>query len=336
MSDVEAYRQAINDVFHKAGHKQNVLLPASAFQLRYVRTGSRALDRALGGGIAIGRSAEFMGPLSTLKSYFSQKMLANAQQLGMRTALLDTEGSFEPRRAVDLGVDLSCLDLIDTTLRGDEQLDVVEAILLEGNAAVVVDSVAALLPKAEAERRIGEDTVARQAALMSRAMRKLTAANHRDSVLLFINQLRDNVGVMFGPRDYAPGGRALGFYATHRVRFSVIETIKEKQPRYRAGKLEEVDRPVAQLIQARVDKSKVNRPHQEAVFRYDLERGQIDEREELLNLGLELGIIRQDGQFYELQIEKKVRARFRSGAIKALGDHGDAVAQKLDEVIYAS
>lgn len=329
--DIEELRKTINDFYRKeGGTARDVLVPASSIKLEYISTGSRSLDRALGGGLVRGRTVEFSGELSTLKTYFSLKAIANAQAEGMRTAFYDLEGSFEPARAEQLGVDVEDLLLIDRNLRGDEGLDVVEQLLLEGNFLIVVDSIAALVPKAEAERRMGEETVARQAALMSKAMRKLTSAN-RDSILICINQLREAVGVMFGSPLRAPGGKALGFYATHRVRFTRIETIKEERKRWRAGKEVNGKIEVGQLIQAKIEKSKIGQPFQEAVFMFDLERGLVSEAYELLNLGLELGIVRVSGQSYSWGDDDQVKARFAKGALKKITEEPETIAPLIDE-----
>ena len=328
--DIAELRGFINDFYRKeGGAKRDVLVAASDIELDFVSTGSRSLDRALGGGLVKGRTVEFSGELSTLKTYFSLKAIANAQKAGMRAAFYDLEGSFEPARAEQLGVNVEDLLLIDRSLRGDEGLDIIEQLLLQGNFIIVVDSIAALVPKAEAERRMGEETVARQAALMSKAMRKLTSAN-TDSILICINQLRESIGVMFGSPVRAPGGKALGFYATHRVRFSRIETIKEERKRWRAGKEVNGKVEVAQMIQAKIEKSKVGQPFQEAVFRFDLERGLVDEANELLNLGLEFGIIKIEGQNF-LWGDHKVR--FAKAALKHIAADPTELAALVDEAI---
>lgn len=329
-ADIEVLRKQINDFYRKeGGSKRDVLTVASEIVLDYVSTGSRSLDRALGGGLVKGRTVEFSGELSTLKTYFSLKAIANAQEAGMRAAFYDLEGSFEPARAEQLGVDVENLLLIDRSLRGDEGLDVIEQLLMQGDFIVVVDSIAALVPKAEAERRMGEETMARQAALMSKAMRKLTSAN-TNSILICINQLRESVGVMFGSPVRAPGGKALGFYATHRVRFSRIETIKEERARWRGGKVVNGKVEVAQMIQAKIEKSKIGQPFQVAVFLFDLERGLVDEANELLNLGLELGIVRIEGQYY-CWGDKKVR--FAKGALKKIAEDPSELSTMVDDLL---
>lgn len=329
-ADIEDLRKQINDFYRKeGGAKRDVLVGASEIVLDFVSTGSRSLDRALGGGLVKGRTVEFSGELSTLKTYFSLKAIANAQAAGMRAAFYDLEGSFEPERAEQLGVDVENLLLIDRSLRGDEGLDVIEQLLLQGDFIIVVDSIAALVPKAEAERRMGEETMARQAALMSKAMRKLTSAN-TDSILICINQLREAVGVMFGSPVRAPGGKALGFYATHRVRFSRIETIKEERKRWRGGKVVNGKVEVAQMIQAKIEKSKVGQPFQEAIFLFDLERGLVDEANELLNLGLEMGLIKIEGQYY---VWGDNRVRFAKGALKKIAENPDELGQMVDDLL---
>lgn len=334
MTRAQELKTALNDMFEKAGYPKGVLIGASEMSIEYVSTGSRSLDRALGGGLARGRTAEFQGQLSTLKTFFAQKVIANAQALGMDTAFYDVEGSFDPVRAEALGVDPDKL-LVLGGIRGDKGLSIVCSLLAEG-ACVVVDSVAALVTPEEDAKDIGEITVATQARLMSQAMRRITLAN-KSGIAIFINQLRSTIGVSFGPQTVAPGGKALGFYATHRVMFSRIETIKEERTVAVKGKLENKKVEVAQLIQAKVEKSKVGRPYQAAVMLYNLETGQLEVNQELLNLALELGFVQQDGpQFYTYADEngEVQRVRWMSGILKVIEDHFELFAKRVDEVIY--
>jgi recombination protein RecA len=317
---------------------RDVLQPARGFAVRFLPTGSLALDRALGGGFAYGRTVELYGPLSTLKTYFAYQTIARGQEAGMPAIMVDLEGTFDPARAERLGVDLDALRLTDPELSHNAQLEVIETAMRQGPHVVVVDSVAAIVARAEAEARMGADQVGRQAALMSTAMRRLTAVN-RSSVLLFCNQLRENVGVTFGARTKPSGGRALGFYATHRIAWARIETIKGPHDVWRNGKRETKQWPVAHLIQATVEKNKVGRPGLEVVFRFDLAAGTIDRADELQNLGLELGVIQPDGaQHFVLPSAtgEVVRVRYASGLREALeGEHGEAVAMAVATLLRA-
>jgi recombination protein RecA len=310
----------------------DVLTPASSLQLEFVSTGSLALDRAMGGGFGLGRTVEFIGELSTLKSYFAQRGLANAQERGMRTAYYDPEGTFEPLRAEALGVDTDELQMVERALRGDQALDVVCSLLEQGNHFIVVDSVAAIIPKEEVEKRLGDDTVARQAALMSRAMRKITQAN-RSGVVVFTNQLRESIGVTFGPRAKPPGGKALSFYATHRIRFTRIETIKAPRDVYVDAKLKTIEKEVAWRIQAKVEKNKVGRPYGEAIFLFDLDEGMVNETEELMNLGLEYGLIQIDGSQHYIITETGERVRWRGGIWAAIQRDPAAFREPLQRLI---
>jgi recombination protein RecA len=311
----------------------DVLKRASKVKLQFISSGSIALDRALGGGLGRGRCVEYVGELSTLKTYFAQKALANAQEAGMLTAFLDTEGTFEAARAEALGVDTDELQMVDRRLRGDQQLDVVCSLLDQGNFCVVVDSVAALLPKEEVERTLGEDTVARQASLMSRAMRKITHSN-RSGVVIFINQLRESIGgLTFGPKTKAPGGKALGFYATQRVKFTRIETIQGERSRYEKGKLVTPKVPVAYMISAKVEKNKVGRPLQEAVFLFDLDSGMVDSAEEMLNLGLEFGLIKVDGSQHFVVTDTGKRVRYRNGILDHIRAESEMFETELTQLI---
>lgn len=325
--------KALNDMFRKeAGYTSDALKPASTIEIETMTTGSLGLDRALGGGYVRGRSVELSGELSTLKTFFAQMAIAEAQAEGMSSYMFDPEGSFDPIRAEQLGVDTDRLEMIDRNLRGDQGLDVVDAVLRQGNAIVVVDSIASLAPKAEVERKIGEDTVARQAAMMSVAMRKLTQAN-RNGILIFINQLRESVGVMFGSPIRTPGGRAVPFYATHLVRFSRIETIKTESTYFDAKThtFKKGERATAWLIQARVMKNKAGRPFQETVFRFDLEAGLVDEAFELLNLGLELGLVtKTDNKFRWADEDGVVIERtYATNAMKLLRERPETLRPRV-------
>lgn len=309
---------SINRFYRKEGKFQfDVLRPASEINIEFVPSGSFSLDRVLSGGFAKGRSVELLGELSTLKTTIALMGCANAQQMGMKTAMYDVEGTFDARRAELLGVDLEELQMVQRDLRGDQALDVVCSLLDQGNFYIIIDSVAALLPKEEVERKLGDDTVARQAHLMSRALRKITNLN-RDSVVVFVNQLRESIGVTFGPRTKAPGGKSLGFYATHRVRFSRIETVKEMRPVWISGKEENKSVEAAWKIQAKVEKSKVGRPLGEAVFLFDLDTGLIDQNEEMLNLSLEFGLIRPDGPQHFVVTTTGEKVRWRSGILELI------------------
>jgi recombination protein RecA len=333
---INQIQKEINTFYRKEGKlKHDVLYPASQIKIDFISTGSLALDRALGGGFARGRSVELLGELSTLKTSFAMQGIANAQEAGMVCAFYDVEGTFDGRRAELLGVELEELQMIERALRGDEALDVVCSLLDQGNFFVVIDSVAALLPKEEAVRRLGEDTVGRQASLMSRAMRKITQAN-RDGCVVFINQLRENIGITFGPRTKGPGGKALGFYATHRVRFTRIETLKSKRTIYVNGKPEEKDVETAWRIQAKIEKSKVGRPLREAVFLFDLDTGMVDNLEELLNLSLEYGLIKPDGPQHFVVVATGERVRWRQGILNVIENDPDQFYNELVQLINAA
>lgn len=330
---IDILSKEVNAFYRKeAKHDFDVLIPASSLTLDFVSTGSLSLDRAMGGGFGLGRTVEFIGELSTLKSYFAQCGLANAQAKGMMTAYYDPEGTFEANRAEVLGVDTEELQMVERKLRGDQALDVVCSLLDQGNHFIVVDSVAALLPKEEAERPLGGDTVARQAALMSRAMRKITQAN-RDGVMVFTNQLRESIGMVFGPRAKPPGGKALGFYATHRIRFSRIETIKGPREWYQDAKLQKGDKEIAWKIQAKVEKNKVGRPYGEAVFLFDLDMGMVNEIEELLNLSLEYGLIKIDGSQHYIVTTTGERVRWRGGIWNVIQSDPDSFRTPLQALI---
>jgi hypothetical protein len=166
-------------------------------------------------------------------------------------------------------------------------------------------------------------------------MRKLTQAN-RDGVLVFTNQLRESIGVVFGPRTKAPGGKALGFYATHRIRFTKIETIKAERSTYIDAKLVKAQKEVAWRIQAKVEKNKVGRPYMEAVFLFDLDYGLVNEVEELLNLSLEYGLIKADGAQHFVVTTTGERVRYRRGIWEVINNDPASFRRPLRQLIHGA
>lgn len=254
-----------------------------------ISSGSLALDIALGvGGIPRGRITEIYGPESAGKSTLAQHIMAEAQRLGGTAAYIDVEHALDPGYARDLGVNIDEL-LVSQPDTGEQALEICEA-LVRSNAvdAIVIDSVAALVPRAEIEGEMGDAHVGLQARLMSQALRKLTAAIARTSTaVIFINQLREKVGVVFGNPEVTPGGRALKFYASVRIELRRVDSIKRG------------NETVGNRVRAKIVKNKVAAPFKSAEFdiMFEPPRG-ISRVGDIVDLGVEYGVISKSGAFY--------------------------------------
>jgi recombination protein RecA len=252
-----------------------------------IPTGSLALDIALGvGGVPRGRVVEVYGPEASGKTTLALQIVANAQKSGGIAAFVDAEHALDPDYAQLLGVDMENL-LIHQPDSAEQALDVVEA-LVRSNALdiVVVDSVAALVPREEVEGEMGDQTVGLQARLMSRALRKLTSAISKSrTTVLFINQIRMKIGVMFGSPETTPGGRALKFYSAVRIEIR------------RSGSIKEGDETIGHRCRIKVAKNKVAPPFKrcevDLLFRCGISR-----EGDILELGEECGIIERSGSWY--------------------------------------
>ncbi len=254
-----------------------------------ISTGSLALDIALGvGGIPRGRVTEIFGPESAGKSTLAQHILAEAQKAGGTVAYIDVEHALDPTYARDLGIRIEDL-LISQPDTGEQALEICEA-LVRSNAidAIVIDSVAALVPRAEIEGEMGDSHMGLQARLMSQAMRKLTPTIAQTSTaVIFINQLREKVGVVFGNPEVTPGGRALKFYSSVRIDIRRVESVKKGT---------EI---IGNRVKAKVVKNKVAAPFRQAEFEimFQPPRG-ISRTGDIVDLGSEMGVITKAGAFY--------------------------------------
>jgi len=263
-----------------------------------IPTGSISIDAALGvGGFPRGRVIEVYGPESGGKTTLTLHVIAEAQRLGGQAAFIDAEHALDPSYARKLGVDVDNL-LVSQPDNGEQALEIAEA-LIRSNAVdiIVVDSVAALVPRAELEGDMGDAQMGLQARLMSQALRKLTAiVSKSKTCLIFINQIREKIGVMFGNPETTTGGRALKFYSSIRVDIRRIQSIKEG------------DRVVGSRTRAKIVKNKVAAPFREAEF--DIIYGEGVSREgDLVDLGVAKGLLEKSGTWISYKNERLGQGR---------------------------
>ena len=275
-----------------------------------IPTGSLALDLALGiGGVPRGRIIEIYGPESSGKTTLALHVLAQAQKMGGEVAFVDAEHALDPTYARALGVKIEDM-LISQPDTGEQALEITEALVRSGAIdVVVVDSVAALVPRAEIEGEMGDSFVGLHARLMSQALRKLTGIIAKtNTVVIFINQLREKVGVMYGNPEVTTGGRALKFYSSVRIDVRRIETLKS------GGEM------IGNRTRAKVVKNKVAPPFREAEF--DIMYGEgISKLGEMLDLGVKLDLVQKSGSWFNMG---EVRlGQGRDAAKQYLRDHPD-------------
>jgi recombination protein RecA len=250
-----------------------------------IPTGSIALDLALGvGGLPKGRIVEVFGPEASGKTTVCLHVIAEAQKKGGVAAFIDAEHALDPQRAQKIGVNLDEL-LISQPDTGEQALEIADALIRSGGIdVIVIDSVAALVPKAEIEGEMGDAVMGMQARLMSQALRKLTGAiSNTNTIVIFTNQLRQKIGVMFGNPETTTGGMALKFYSSIRLDVRKIENIKQG------------DQVVGSRHRVKVVKNKVAPPFRMAEF--DMDENGISHGGELLDVGVELGILTKSGAF---------------------------------------
>ena len=284
-----------------------------------IPTGSLSLDIALGlGGIPKGRVIEVYGPESSGKTTVALHMVAEVQKRGGVAGFIDAEHALDPVYASKIGVDIDNL-YISQPDNGEQALEITETLVRSGAVdIIIVDSVAALVPKAEIDGDMGDSHVGLQARLMSQALRKLTACiSKTNCTVIFINQLREKVGVMFGNPETTTGGRALKFYSSVRMDVRRIETLKQ------AGEM------IGNRTRIKVVKNKIAPPFKEAEF--DIMFGEGISREgDVLDLAANLGIINKSGAWYAYNGEKIGQGR--ENAKQYLRDHPDVMADAESKV----
>jgi len=303
---------------------------STQMDIEAISTGALELDIALGvGGLPRGRVVEIFGPESSGKTTVALHVIAEVQKLGGTAAFVDAENALDPAYAKKLGVDIDNL-LVSQPDTGEQALEITEALVRSGAIdVIVIDSVAALVPRAEIEGDMGDAHVGLQARLMSQALRKLSGAiNKSKTVAIFINQLREKVGVMFGNPEVTPGGRALKFYASIRLDVRKVETIKQGAE------------SVGSRTRVKVVKNKVAPPFRQAEF--DIIYGEgISKEGGLLDLAVSINLVNKSGAWYAykdlrlgqgrenarqfikdnkeiaLEFDRKIREEFKMGNLNA-------------------
>ncbi len=290
-------------------------------QIEVISTGSIGLDAALGvGGVPKGRIVEIYGPESSGKTTIATHIIAEAQKKGGICAIIDAEHAFDSSYAQKLGVDVENL-LISQPDYGEQALEIADRLILSGAIdVVVIDSVAALVPKGELEGEMGDSKMGLQARLMSQALRKLTATiNKTNTICIFINQLREKIGVMFGNPETTTGGNALKFYASVRLDIR------------RSAQIKDGDSAIGNHVKVKVVKNKVAPPFRSAEFDIIFGEG-ISKLGEIIDMGVELGIVNKSGSWFSYNNEKLGQGR---EAVKQLLSDNAELANEIETKIRA-
>ena len=293
----------------------------SALNVEAIPTGSLSLDLALGiGGVPRGRIIEIYGPESSGKTTLALHCIAEGQKRGGNAAFIDVEHALDPVYAGNLGVDVDSL-LVSQPDTGEQAMEICEALVRSGAIdAIVVDSVAAMVPRAEIEGEMGDSHVGLQARLMSQAMRKLTSViGKTNTVCVFINQLREKVGVVYGNPEVTTGGRALKYYSSVRIDIRRVEGLKDSSGQF-----------IGNHTRAKIVKNKVAPPFREAEFDIMFGEG-ISKAGEIIDLGAELNIIKKSGSWYSYNDTKLGQGR--DAAKQCVADNPE-LADELSDLIF--
>lgn len=319
---MEAVRIAMQQIEKQYGKGSIMKLgeqTAGAQAIPVISSGSLALDLALGiGGFPRGRIVEIYGPEASGKTTVCLHVIAEAQRMGGSAAFIDAEHALDPMRAKAIGVDIDNL-LISQPDNGEQALEITEMLVRSGGLdVIVVDSVAALTPKAEIEGEMGDAVMGAQARLMSQAMRKLTAAISKSKTLLiFTNQLRMKIGVMFGNPETTTGGQALKFYASVRIDMRKI------------GNITEAELVVGGRHRAKVVKNKLAPPFRIAEFDI-MNEGGISRSGSIIDVGTDMGVLQKSGSFYKYKDKTLAQGR---ESLRAEIEQNNALRTELEKAI---
>ena len=291
--------------------------------VKAISTGSLPLDLALGvGGLPRGRVIEIYGPEASGKTTLALEAIANAQKAGGQAAFIDAEHAIDPEYAKNLGVDIDSL-VVAQPDSGEQALDIADMLIRSGALdVIVIDSVAALVPKAEIDGDMGESHVGLQARLMSQALRKLTSVlDKTGTTAIFINQLREKIGVMFGNPETTTGGNALKYYSSVRLDIRRIETLKNSS-----------GSPVGNRVRVKVAKNKVAPPFRTAEFDILYGKG-ISEEGSILDIGVDKGIVNKSGSWFTYKGQQLGQGRENA---RSFLEENKEVASQIEEEIKSS